>query len=123
VGASRVTLASYRRLRTAPGYDPALDIVAARPDGSFDSYCICWFDAASGTGLFEPVGTHPAHRRKGLGRAVMLEGLRRLRAFGAESALITYIGGNEPAARLYESVGFEAVDREHLYGRKLEDFS
>lgn len=120
---SRVTLAAYRRLRITPGYDPHLDLVAAGPDGGFGSYCICWLDPASKFGLFEPVGTHPAHRRKGLGRAVMLEGLRRLRELGAESALVTYTGGNEAAARLYESVGFEVVNREHLYGRKLEGFS
>ncbi|MGI8859588.1 MAG: GNAT family N-acetyltransferase, partial [Rubrobacteraceae bacterium] len=59
---------------------------------------------ASRTGLFEPVGTHPVHRRKGFGLAVMMEGLRRLRALGAEDALVTRVGGNEAAARLYESV-------------------
>ncbi len=53
----------------------------------------------------------------------MMEGLRRLRALGAEDALVTRVGGNEAAARLYESAGFEPVDQEHLYGRKLEGFS
>lgn len=120
---SRVTLAAYRRLRTAPGYASGLDLGAAGPDGEFGSYCICWMNPASKTGLFEPAGTHPAHRRKGLGLAVMLEGLRRLRTLGAETALVTHVGGNEAAARLYGSAGFEVVDREYLYGRKLEGFS
>ena len=120
---SGVTLAAYRRLRTAPGYDPDLDLVVAGPGGEFGSYCICWFDSASRTGLFEPIGTHPDHRRNGLGLAVMLEGLWRLRALGAENALVTYISGNDAAARLYESAGFRVVDRECLYGRKLGGFS
>ncbi len=113
---------SLPRAEIHPGYDPTLDLVAANPEDEFGSYCICWLVPASKTGLFEPVGTAPDHRRKGLGRAVMLEGMRRLQDFGAEDALITYVGGNEAAARLYESVGFQIVAREYLYGRKLEGF-
>lgn len=119
---SCVTLPAYRRLRTVPGYAPDLDLVTVGRDSEFGSYCICWFDSASGTGLFESVGTSPIRRGKGLGRAVMLEGLRRLRKLGAEQALVTHVGGNE-AARLYGSAGFRAANREHLYGRKLEGFS
>lgn len=55
----------------------------------------------------------------GLGKAVMLEGLRRLRERGARSALVTAVHDNEAARSLYESVGFETVNREYLYGRKL----
>ena len=116
---SRVTLEAYRRLRMAPGYDPHLDLVAVAPDGKFGSYCICWFDQRSRTGLFEPVGTRPAFRGMGLGKSVMLEGLHRLRELGARTAAVTAIHDNESAAGLYESVGFRTVNRECLYGEKL----
>ena len=116
---SRVTLEAYRRLRNAPGYNPSLDLVAVAPDGTFGSYCICWFDPESRTGLFEPVGTRPAHRGKGLGKTVMLEGLHRLLALGARAAAVTAIHDNEVAIRLYESVGFWTVNTERLYGKKL----
>jgi mycothiol synthase len=116
---SRMTLGAYRRLREAPGYAAGLDLVAVGPGGALGSYCICWLDSRSKTGLFEPVGTHPAHRGKGLGRAVMLEGLRRLRALGARSALVTSLHDNEAASGLYGAVGFRTVDREYLYGKKL----
>jgi mycothiol synthase len=116
---SKVTLESYRRLRSAPGYDPRLDLVAADPDGTFGSYCICWFDPHSRTGLFEPVGTRPAHRGEGLGKAVMQEGLRRLSERGAHTAFVIAVHDNEAARNLYESVGFETVNTERLYGRKL----
>ena len=113
---SRVTLEAYRRLREAPGYDPRLDLVA--PDGEFGSYCICWFDPQSRTGLFEPLGTRRAHRGKGLGKAVMCEGLRRLRELGARTTFVTAIHDNEAARSLYQSAGFETVNRERVYGKK-----
>jgi len=116
---SRVTLEAYRRLRAAPGYDPSLDLVAVDCDGEFGSYCICWFDPEGRTGLFEPLGTRSAYRGKGLGKAVMYEGLRRLRELGAQSAFVTAVHDNAAARNLYESVGFEMVNLERLYGRKL----
>jgi mycothiol synthase len=85
----------------------------------FGAYCLCWYDPVSRTGLFEPLGTRPAHRRLGLGRGVMIEGLRRLRALGSETALVTAFSENRAATGLYESVGFRTVGREHLYGKKL----
>jgi mycothiol synthase len=116
---SRMTPEAYRNLREAAGYMPSLDLVAAGPDSVFGAYCLCWHDPASRTGLFEPLGTSPAHRRLGLGRGVMIEGLRRLRALGTETALVTAFSENRAAAGLYESVGFRTVGREHLYGKKL----
>jgi ribosomal protein S18 acetylase RimI-like enzyme len=48
----------------------------------------------------------------------MYEGLRRRRELGAHTAFVTALHDNEPARNLYESVGFEAVNRERLYGQK-----
>lgn len=116
---SRVTLEAYRRLQTIPGYHSGLDLVAVAPSGEFASYCICWFDAASATGEFEPVGTRPAFRRRGAGRAVMLEGLRRLKALGARTAIVYSVEANEASTGLYQSVGFEPVGRYLTYAKKL----
>jgi GNAT superfamily N-acetyltransferase len=116
---SRVTPEAYRRLRRAPRYYPHLDLVAVAPDGTFGSYCLCWYDPETRTGLFEPVGTRSAHRGKGLARAVMLEGLQRLRHLGAHTAAVTVLHHNRAAVGLYESVGFRTVNTERLYGKKL----
>ena len=115
---SRVTLEAYRRLRAAPGYDPRLDLVAVAPDGKFGSYCLCWFDPQSRTGLFEPLGTRQKYRGRGLGKAVLCEGLRRLRDLGAQTAFVTSIHDNEAARSLYESVDFYTINRECLYAKK-----
>ena len=94
-----------------------LDLVAVAPDGAFASFCTAWFDEQNRIGMFEPVGTHPAHRQHGLGKAVVTEGLRWLQALGATEA---YVGtSTRPAPnRLYESVGFTDVVAE--YGWRKE---
>jgi mycothiol synthase len=116
---SRVTLDAYRRLRAVPGYTPELDLVAIAPDGTLASYCICWLDSTNAVGEFEPVGTRAAYRGQHAGRAVMLEGLRRLRDHGCATALVLTGTVNTPALRLYKSVGFRIFDVSHSYVKVL----
>jgi ribosomal protein S18 acetylase RimI-like enzyme len=49
----------------------------------------------------------------------MLEGLRRLRARGSETALVTSEGLNEASQALYQSVGFRIINRDYDYVRRL----
>lgn len=112
---SRVTLPAYRRLRAAPLYRPDLDLVAVAPNGEFVSYCILWYDERTRVGEYEPVGAHPDWRRQRITRAVLVEGLRRLRALGAERAIVLTNTSNTPAIRLYESIGFVPHDHERYY--------
>ena len=116
---SRVTLDAYRRLRSRPGYTPELDLVAVTAGGAFASYCICWLDPVNGTGEFEPVGTRPAFRRHGFGRAVIAEGLRRLKERGATDAIVYTPHDNRNAVALYQSVGFRIVGAEYDYVKAL----
>jgi mycothiol synthase len=98
----------YRNLQTAPLYRRDLDIVAIAPDGSVASFCTLWFDDVTRSAYFEPVATVPAHQRRGLGKAVMCEGLRRLKRMGATKA---FVGSYSPEAHaLYASVGFTEYD-------------
>ncbi len=83
------------------------------------SYCICWLDPVNKIGEFEPVGTSSAFRGKGLGKAIMLEGLRRLRAFGMQTAIVCTGGDNEVARNLYESAGFRVYNRSYDYSKQL----
>jgi mycothiol synthase len=94
----------YRNIQNAPLYRRDLDIVAIAPDGAVAAFCTVWFDDVTRTGAFEPVGTVPAHQRRGLGKAVMAGGLRRLKRIGATMA---YVGSYaEEAHGLYEAMGF-----------------
>lgn len=92
----------YRNIQTAPLYRRDLDLVAVAPDGAIASFCTIWFDDATRSGHFEPVATVPAHQRRGLARALLTEGLRRLRRMGA---ILAFVAGYSAAANaLYQSV-------------------
>jgi GNAT superfamily N-acetyltransferase len=90
--------------------------VAIAPDGAVASFCTVWFDDVTRTGVFEPVATVPAHQRRGLGRAVMSEGLRRLRRMGATRA---YVGSySVEAGGLYAAMGFTDYDLSEGWDRE-----
>jgi ribosomal protein S18 acetylase RimI-like enzyme len=92
----------YRNIQTAPLYRRDLDLVAAAPDGAIAAFCTIWFDDVTRSAVFEPVATVPAHQRRGLGKALLTEGLRRLQRMGATLA---FVGGYSTEANgLYQSV-------------------
>ena len=88
----------------APLYRRDLDIVAVIPSGEVVAFCTMWYDNDTRSGCFEPVGTVPDHRQRGLARAVLCEGLSRIKALGADIAYVSSF--SEPAHRLYQSIGF-----------------
>ncbi len=77
------------------------------PDGRGAAACIIWLDHDNKVGMFEPVGTHPAFQKMGLGKAVMREGLRRMKAAGIAHASVGTGFDNTAAIALYRSIGFE----------------
>jgi mycothiol synthase len=105
----------YRTFTTmAPSFRHDLDLVAEAPDGTFAALVGMIYDETNRYGLFEPVCTHPDHRRKGLARTLMFEGLHRLKALGATDV---YVGTGDavPANRLYEAVGFTEAYKGYIW--------
>jgi ribosomal protein S18 acetylase RimI-like enzyme len=112
-------LENYRNFTHAPVYDPELEVVAVDREGEVGAFAVCWVDPVSRTGLFEPVGTHPDHQRRGLGRAVLLEGLRRMADRGMLRAEVCAFNDNPAALGLYRSVGFRAGGNLWVYQKNL----
>lgn len=92
----------------APAYNPDLHLVAEAADGTFAAIAALTVDYQNRTAVFEPVGTHPDHRRKGLARAVMAEALRRLQRLGSADVVFVATGVDNSANRLYEEMGLMA---------------
>ena len=73
-------------------------MVAVARDGTIAAYVNCWLDPVNRIGDFGPVGARPAYRRRGLTRAVLLEGMRRLQAAGMDRVCVS-TGVTNTAAR------------------------
>jgi mycothiol synthase len=101
--------ADYERLMHSDGYEPFLDLVAVDGSDEVAAFCSAWLDRTNRVGLFEPVGTCTRYRRMGLARALMSEGLRRLKQLGATSAVVRVRNENAAAIACYEKLGFSIV--------------
>jgi ribosomal protein S18 acetylase RimI-like enzyme len=63
------------------------------------------------------VGVVPGRRRKGLARETMARALAEMRARKSSQVTISVDCRNQPALRLYASLGFEEFDRREVYLR------
>ncbi len=84
----------------APYVDKKLKIVVLAPNGDYAAFCGMWYDKRSSFALVEPVVTSPDYRKLGLGRAVVLEGVKRCGKLGAKEALV------QASLQFYYSIGF-----------------
>ncbi len=98
----------------ATDYRPDLDIRVITPNGQIAAFCIAWLDRTNSIGILEPVGTIPAYRRLGLGRAVIQEAARRLEELGATHLLV---GSDQP---FYARLGFTPAARYELWEKRSE---
>jgi predicted N-acetyltransferase YhbS len=92
-----------RFMQSAPNFDKDLNVVVEAPDGSFVSYCGMWYEPVHRISYVEPVATDPDFRGKRLGRAAVLEGVRRC---GERGATVAYVGSAMP---FYQALGFRQV--------------
>ena len=117
---SRMTVEKYATLLGRDHYALGRDIVLESGDGTFAAFAICWADPVGSIGEFEPVGTHPDHQRRGLGRVIMRHGLRLMRAAGLRDALVFSLRTNAASEALYRSAGFREVALHRRYTMALE---
>ena len=96
-------LEGRRKMQSGPHYRKDLTLVAVAPDGDYVSFCGMWYDATNHFAYVEPVATDPDYRRRGLGTAVVLEGIRRCGVLGAT---VAYVGTDKP---FYLSMGFRTL--------------
>lgn len=112
---------AYRAVMRTPGYDAERELVVVAPDGQLAAFLVYWLDPESRCGLFEPVGCAPAFQRRGLTRALMHAGMRRMAASGMSTAMVNHQSPerNAPAAALYASLGFALLAKVTDYRRAL----
>jgi GNAT superfamily N-acetyltransferase len=92
----------YGNIQSAPLYRRDLDVVAATPDGEIAAFCTIFYDDYTRSAVCVLVGTAAKHWRRGLGKAIILEGMRRLRHLGCTRVFAT--AHDAAADALYRSV-------------------
>ena len=111
--AAEVSREQYVALQNFFGYDPDLDILV-EVDGLVAAYANFWLDDSCGWASLSLLGTLAEYRRRGMARALVLEGLRRLAARKARRVSIQILRTNQPAMKLYTSLGFREAGRTRL---------
>jgi GNAT superfamily N-acetyltransferase len=117
---SRFTASHYEQVRRTWLYDRTRDLVVEAPDGSLAACCIAWWDPAVRCAEIEPLGVAPEHRRRGLATAMCMEVAAQVTALGGNQVFINVgprLDYPAPAAT-YVTVGFEIVNRGHIYHRR-----
>lgn len=99
------------RFMQSPVYMNDHELFIVTPEEQFAAFCCIWTDSLNKMGYFEPVGVHPDFQRRGLGKSLLLEGLRRLQSEGMTDASVCANSDNPAAIHLYESAGFQKVKR------------
>jgi ribosomal protein S18 acetylase RimI-like enzyme len=92
-----------KTMQDTPNFRHDLKIVVEAPNGDFASFCGMWYQPDHRYAYVEPVATDPAYRRMGLGKAAVLEGIRRCGELGAE---VAYVGSDQA---VYQAIGFKKV--------------
>ncbi|MQF64537.1 GNAT family N-acetyltransferase [SAR202 cluster bacterium AC-409-J13_OGT_754m] len=79
----------------------------------------CWTfiinNGKSWTGTIAMIGIDPNHRSKGLGKPLLLEGLKFLHSRGVKYVELEVDSQNQPAIRLYSSLGFKTIAERHWF--------
>jgi len=89
-----------KEAQEAPNFKHDLTIVAVAPNGDYVSFCGIWYVPENRLTYVEPVATDPDYRRMGLGKAVVLEGIRRTVPLGSQMA---WVGSEQ---EFYVAIGF-----------------
>ncbi len=92
---------AYWEIQQAPDYRKGLDLFIVAPNGEYVSFATVWMDAKNKYGKFEPVGTHAEYQGQGLGRALLMEGFRRMARHGATRSFM------DSTNEFYRKVGFK----------------
>ena len=94
------TISERKTLLSIPEIKPEIKVCVAAPDGNYVSHCGMWYQPGDFYCYVEPVATDPEYRKMGLGKAAVLEAVRRCGQMGAKQAIV---GSNQ---QFYFNIGF-----------------
>lgn len=115
----RVTADDLRAREAEPWFDAGDFFLARDTSGTMTGYNWLKIEPGESSGEIYVIGVDAASAGHGLGRRLMLAGLARLADRGCTSATLYVEADNEPAVRLYRSLGFADHTIDVQYRRTL----
>ncbi|MFF2351308.1 GNAT family N-acetyltransferase [Kitasatospora sp. NPDC058115] len=106
-----LTLEQWADWLVEDDFRPAASLVAQDADGTPVGFVAC------AEGFLVQVGTVPGRRRQGLGRALAVAALERLRAAGDQEVFLDVNVNNPASAALFRELGFTRVTRRARFER------
>jgi mycothiol synthase len=120
------TVERRKHRMSVPYYRPDRDLIVVAPDGTFAAFCLCSIDDEHNKrnnineGWIDVLGTRRGFRKMGLGRAMLLAGLRKLQENDIEDAMLGVDADNPTGALgLYESAGFSKYKTAVAFRKEL----
>lgn len=110
-------LEERRKMFDTPRARRDLKIAVQALSGEFVSFCGMFYEPSGRFGYVEPVATDPDYRRMGLGKAAVLEGIRRCAGLGAE---VAYVGSDQ---EFYLAIGFEVIYNSECWIKTWDEIS
>ncbi|MGQ9493295.1 MAG: GNAT family N-acetyltransferase [Anaerolineae bacterium] len=121
-----ITLDHVRHWQSSPSFRAQNNLLAVDTNGRIAGLCLVVFPEREpdmlqkNPPLIDDLAVRPAYRRRGIGRALLLAGMRCIREEGYRAAALGVDADNpNQALRLYESVGFVIVSRSTAYRKDL----
>ncbi len=102
-----------KTMLSSPHLVPELVISVIAPNGHYISHCGLWHMPDSDYAYVEPVATDPSYRKMGLGKASVLEAVKRAGEFGAKEVYVC------SSQQFYYNIGFYPVATETWWEKKM----
>ena len=121
-----LTLVQEEHRSSAPGFRAQDNLLAVGADGLIVGFCVLQLAPAgpdqndSSPPLIDDLAVRPAYRRRGIGTALLLAAMQRVRSAGQTTVSLVVDADNpNQALRLYDSVGFAVQSRTTMYQKQV----
>ncbi len=121
-GTDNMTVAQRLAIMHGAQYERELDLVVVAPNGELAAFCICGLAELAESeisGFTDPLGTHPQYQQRGLGKAIIMAGLHRLKKRGATKATLRTSSTNLPMQGLAAALGFICVAERLWFSKEI----
>jgi len=119
-GTEKMTVELRHAIMHAPQYEMDLDLLAVAPDGSLAGFCICSLDEDNRSiGHTDPIGIHPLHKRKELGKALVTAGITLLVSKGVKTIKLGTSSENSAMQQLARSLNFSCYSEKMWFSKNV----